>query len=69
MAGSCAVLHGHYMYLFAGFSDNRTNLNWLYKLNLKTFCWSRADGVPHSSDTSDTETDDEDGAGVQEKKR
>ena len=62
------MLHGHFMYLFAGFSDNRTNLNSLYKLDLKTYYWTRADAIPHSSDTSDTETDEEDGPGGQEKK-
>jgi len=54
-SGSCAVVHSHFMYLFAGFSENTSNLNSLYKLNLKTFVWSRADGLPHDDFDSEDE--------------
>ena len=56
------------MYLFAGFTDTHANLNSLYKLDLKTSVWSRADGLPHSEDYSDADTDDE-GLHFQKKKR
>jgi len=67
-SGSCAVLHGHHMYLFAGFTDNHENLNSLYKCDLKTFEWSRADTLPHKEDDFDTDTDDEDGLQLKKKK-
>ena len=58
------------MYLFAGFTDTRANLNTLYKLDLKTFYWSRADGLSHPNDASDNEdTEDEEAAQIREKKR
>jgi len=68
-SGSCAVVHGHFMYLFAGFTDTRANLNTLYKLDLKTFYWSRADGLSHPIDASDNEdTEDEEAAQIREKR-
>jgi len=48
------------MYLFAGFTDTHFNSNSLYKLNLETNRWDRADTIRHSDDYSDEDTDDED---------
>ena len=61
------MLHGHHMYLFAGFTHNRANVNYLYKLDLKKYVWSRADGLPHSEDYSDVDTDEEEGPPFQKK--
>jgi len=55
------------MYLFAGFTHNRANVNYLYKLDLKKYVWSRADGLPHSEDYSDVDTDEEEGPPFQKK--
>ena len=46
--GSCALAHNGFLYLFAGFSSSSLTYNkCLYRLDLKTFVWSRADGIPH----------------------